>query len=82
MNAVSREELIAKIKALPPERLAEVDDFVDFLLSRERTAAIDSFLAVAQQVARAGGQPLTLEEVDAEIQAMRAEARRQNAAGS
>jgi hypothetical protein len=29
------EELIEKIKGLPPERIAEVEDFVDFLSQRD-----------------------------------------------
>jgi hypothetical protein len=34
MNA-SEQVLFDKIKSLPPQRLAEVEDFVDFLRSRE-----------------------------------------------
>ena len=29
------EELLAKIRTLPPERVAEVEDFVDFLRQRD-----------------------------------------------
>lgn len=29
------EELLEKIKSLPPERIAEVEDFVDFLSQRD-----------------------------------------------
>lgn len=29
------EELLEKLRALPPERLAEVEDFVDFLRQRD-----------------------------------------------
>jgi hypothetical protein len=29
------EQLLAKIRRLPPERVAEVEDFVDFLRSRD-----------------------------------------------
>jgi hypothetical protein len=32
---VREETLIEKIKSLPPERVAEVEDFVDFLSQRE-----------------------------------------------
>ena len=31
----SEEELLTKIRSLPPERVAEVEDFVDFLCRRE-----------------------------------------------
>ena len=30
------EDLLAKIRRLPPERVAEVEDFVDFLRGREQ----------------------------------------------
>ena len=30
------QRLLSKIRSLPPERLAEVEDFVDFLHQRER----------------------------------------------
>jgi Protein of unknown function (DUF2281) len=35
MNAQVVEALIEKLKALPPERRAEVEDFIDFLHNRE-----------------------------------------------
>ena len=35
MNARTGQALLEKLKALPPQRLAEVEDFVDFLRSRE-----------------------------------------------
>lgn len=35
MNAQAVEALIEKLKALPPERRAEVEDFIDFLQHRE-----------------------------------------------
>ncbi|MBI4517957.1 MAG: DUF2281 domain-containing protein [Deltaproteobacteria bacterium] len=33
--AVDEQELIEKIRALPPEKVAEVEDFVDFLRDRQ-----------------------------------------------
>jgi uncharacterized protein DUF2281 len=40
--------LLEKIRALPPERLGEVEDFVDFLAAKtQRLAAMDRPLAVA-----------------------------------
>lgn len=41
------EILIEKIQALPPERLAEVDDFVDFLRLRERERSLTHMAAQA-----------------------------------
>jgi hypothetical protein len=35
MNARDAHNLIEKLKSLPPQRQAEVEDFVDFLRSRE-----------------------------------------------
>ena len=35
MSARNDEVLIEKLKSLPPQRRAEVEDFVDFLKSRE-----------------------------------------------
>jgi len=39
--------LIEKIQALPPERMAEVDDFVDFLQLREQQRSLTSMAAQA-----------------------------------
>ena len=35
MNAMQDKELIEKINALPPDKIAEVVDFVDFLAHRD-----------------------------------------------
>jgi hypothetical protein len=35
MNTRNPQALIEKLKALPPERVAEVEDFVDFLRARD-----------------------------------------------
>ena len=37
---VDPDVLIAKIKELPAERIAEIDDFVDFIRLRERQSAL------------------------------------------
>jgi hypothetical protein len=34
MNSQNEQALLDKLKALPPERVAEVEDFVDFLHTR------------------------------------------------
>lgn len=39
------EELIEKIKGLPPERIAEVEDFVDFIAQRNAAAARHASIA-------------------------------------
>ncbi len=36
MNAQAEQLLLEKLKALPPERRAEVEDFVDFLAAKAR----------------------------------------------
>lgn len=35
MNARIEQAILEKLRQLPPERLAEVEDFVDFLRTRE-----------------------------------------------
>ncbi len=37
MNTHNEQALLEKLKALPPERVAEVEDFVDFLRTRSET---------------------------------------------
>jgi hypothetical protein len=72
--------LIEKIPALPPEWIAEVEDFVEFLTTKNRQrAAMDRFLAVAPALEKAGA-PITEEEIQAEIDAARAERRAREAA--
>ncbi len=34
MNSPNEQAILEKLKALPPERVAEVEDFVDFLCTR------------------------------------------------
>jgi hypothetical protein len=64
--------LIEKIEALPPERLAEVEDFVDFLTAKAgRLAAMDRLLAVAPALEAAGAPPITEDDVQAEVDVVR-----------
>jgi Protein of unknown function (DUF2281) len=74
--STAEQTLIEKIKALPPERLTEVEDFVDFLVAKERGDAFDAFLSVAETVVKAGVPALTAEEIEAEIKAYRNARRR------
>ena len=79
--SVNADVLYVKLKALPPQRRAEVEDFMDFLARKEtRSAALDRLLAIAPALEAAGTEtPMTDEEVNAfvnaEIKAYRAEKR-------
>jgi hypothetical protein len=42
MNTRDPLSLIAKLKNLPPERVAEVEDFVDFLRTRDEERSLES----------------------------------------
>lgn len=80
MNARSDEALIEKLKSLPLEQRAEVEDFVDFLAAKSRKrSALDRLLAIAPALEAAGIEPMSEEEIDAEVKAVRAarRARRQ-----
>jgi hypothetical protein len=77
MNTRDPQTLFEKLKALPPERVAEVEDFVDFLATRDRRGAFDRLLAMAPAIERAGGKPMSAEEVVALVKDVRAERRAQ-----
>lgn len=72
----SEQALFDKLKALPPQQRAEVEDFVDFLTAKARKrAAMDRLLAIAPALEAAGVEPMSDEEINAEIKAARAERR-------
>jgi hypothetical protein len=74
--------LIAKIQALPTDRLAEVEDFVDFVAAKSRRlSALDRLLAIVPALEAAGAPPMTDEDIDAELAAVRA-SRRSRSAGA
>ena len=76
MSARDDQVLIEKLKSLPPQQRAEVEDFVDFLAAKTRKrAAIDRLLAIAPAIEAAGIAPMNEEEIDAEVKAARAERR-------
>lgn len=76
MNATVEQGLIAKIKALSPQQVVEVVDFVEFLAAKTaKRAAIDRLLAIAPALEAAGVQPMSEEEIAAEVQAARAQRR-------
>ena len=82
MNATVERDLIAKIKALSPQQVAEVEDFVEFLAAKsKRRAAFDRLLAIAPALEAAGVEPMTEDEIAAEVKAARAERRARQQAG-
>ena len=82
MNATVERDLIAKIKALSPQQVAEVEDFVEFLAAKsKRRAAFDRLLAIAPALEAAGVEPMTEGEIADEVRAARAERRARQQAG-
>jgi hypothetical protein len=82
MNAQAVEALIEKLKSLPPEQRAEVEDFVDFLKARKeraRDAAAQRLGEAFAKLDALNAPPLTPDEVQAEIDAARAERRARHA---
>jgi hypothetical protein len=72
----NEQALFDKLKALPPQQRAEVENFVDFLTAKARKrAAMDRLLAIASALEAAGVEPMSDEEINAEIKAARAERR-------
>jgi hypothetical protein len=69
-------QLIERLKKLPPARVAEVADFVEFLAAREERAAAAQRLSASLARLDALGLPdITEDEVEAEVQAARQERR-------
>lgn len=51
MNKPRELHLIAKLKQLPPQRVAEVEDFIDFLRTRDRGRALTRAATMAAEPA-------------------------------
>ena len=67
MNATVEQSLIAKIKVLSPQHVAEVEDFVEFLAAKsKRRAALDRLLSIVPALEAAGVEPMTEDEIAAE----------------
>lgn len=49
MTPPDTNSLLAKLKSLPPQRLAEVEDFVDFLRSRDDDSRLTLSASAASQ---------------------------------
>lgn len=81
MNApISAEALLAKIKALPAERISQVVDFIDFLATQERRRQAGRELR--EMWARMPNEEITPEieqEIDDAVRAVRIERRNRNA---
>lgn len=81
MNATAEELLISKIRALSPQQVAEVEDFVEFLAATARKrAALGRLLAIAPALETAGGAPQSEDEIITEVEAAREERRAGQAA--
>ena len=66
--------LILKLQQLPPQRLAEVEDFVEFLAAREMRSAAG--IRLGESLAKLDAlnlPPLSDDEINAEIQTARQE---------
>jgi hypothetical protein len=74
MNATVEQVLITKIKALSPQQVAEVVDFVEFLAAKSaKRAAFDRLLSIAPALEAAGVEPMSEDEIAAEVKASRVE---------
>lgn len=68
--------LLDKLDQLPPKQIEEVEDFVDFLTARvKKKAALDRLLSIAPSLEVEGTEPLSEEEIVAEVKAARKERR-------
>ncbi|MCX7109384.1 MAG: DUF2281 domain-containing protein [Proteobacteria bacterium] len=66
--------LIEKLQKLPPQRIAQVEDFVEFLSTRETRLTASQRLGEAlSKLDALNLPPLTDAEIEAEIQASRQE---------
>jgi hypothetical protein len=74
--SMTDEVLLETLKSLPAEQRAEVEDFVEFLAAKaKKRAAWNRLLAIAPALEAAGVEPMSEEEIAAEIKAARAERR-------
>jgi hypothetical protein len=77
MNAIAP-TLIQKLQELPPQRLAEVEDFVEFLAVREMRSAAGARLGESlSKLDALNLSALSDDEINAEIQAARQERKMQ-----
>jgi len=73
------QRLLEGLKLLPPDRVVEVVDFVEFLAARERRAAAAARLGDAfAKIDAADLPPLTDDEIEEAVQATRLASRQGN----
>jgi len=76
MNASVEQSLIAKIRALSPQEVTEVENFVEFLASKsKKRAAMERLLAIVPALEAAGAEPMSEDQIAAEVSAARTERR-------
>lgn len=76
MNQRAEQALLEKLKALSPERLAEVEDFVEFLAAKERRQqALERLRALHQRLPAQEISEQEMQEIVAEVKAYRAQKR-------
>lgn len=63
MQPQQENAVLAKLRRLPPERVAEVEDFIDFLSSRDRDRPL---VRVAQAVSEASLKTIWNNDADAD----------------
>ncbi|TAK41968.1 MAG: hypothetical protein EPO27_18045 [Betaproteobacteria bacterium] len=84
MNTRDPRALLEKLRSLPPQRMAEVEAFVDFLRSRDekaRDAAAKRLGVAMAKLSKVDLPAMREEEVQAEIQAARRARRNRVGAG-
>lgn len=74
MNAIVEQSLIAKIRTLSPKEVIEVESFVEFLASKsKKRVAMERLLAIVPALEAAGVEPMSEDEIAAEVSAARTE---------
>ena len=74
--SVNDQVLIEKVRTLPPQQRAEVEDFVDFLKNRQERDRTEAAMRLGEAFKKLDAlnlPPMSEEEVQAEIDAARAE---------
>lgn len=75
MSVQAEQLLLEKLRALPPEQRAEVEDFVDFLKTRRERTRDHAAQRLGEAFAKLDAlnlPPVSPEDVQAEIDAVRA----------